>query len=227
MKYKIIILLLLLNSCVASNTDNTPKVSFTLSKYNIHLGNHYVISLITFHNDIVALLSNGKIVILDSSYNRNYDAENNINPKDDSISQLFLHDNNIIFMLTNNMIRVCNKDYQRESSFEQKIKGYGLIQGLKYNDTTWFSTTKYVGFLDSAFNFQGKVIVENFPWNHRFIQTEELFKDDSFTVYSCCVGEFGGNTFFVSNTTGRHILILQPVPTMYSNLMVNTILLVA
>lgn len=198
-----------LTSCrQETNTGNqkaaTHKNTFTFHRYDIDLDTS-IKDIEIFNKDIICLLDNGKIVVLDSNYRRNYEAEKRLSSKDTITSILVLK--NYLICPSNKSTLVFDSLYHHFKRIENQFDKLGQIWMHTFEDTTWVWNEKKSWVLDDNLN------LKYYSWpgpnrNRDLFQGIGILDDSTYSVYGCSSGEFGGNLFFKSKK--NNIVTLCP-----------------
>ena len=91
---------------------------------------------------------------------------------------------------------ILDTNYKRQDSIELILNKWKIQIMFKYHDTLYLKNDKTDFYL--TMNFE---LIKYKPRSK--IYGSPLFEDSLFSVYSCCVGEFGGSIFFQDKKTDR------------------------
>lgn len=173
------------------------KSTFTFQRYDIDLDTS-IKNVEIFNNNIICLLGNGKIVVLDSTYKRNYNAENKLNIRD-TVYWTYILNNHLLCGIKNSTM-IFDSTYIHCKVTEAAFKKIGSIYVELFQDTVWVYNNKETYILDSSLNLH---YYSNLPpyVNREMFGASELYNDSLYWIYGCSEGEFGGNLFFQSKKT--------------------------
>lgn len=115
---------------------------------------------------------------------------------DTTIADIVYFKGHIICLQDNNKIAILDTSYNRQYSLENNFKNVESTYLLTFRDTVFLGTSKKTYFIDNNFKPQDFKRTERMYGNY-------LYEDNTFYVYGCCAGEFGGSVFFLNKLTNK------------------------
>jgi hypothetical protein len=115
---------------------------------------------------------------------------------DTTITSIAYFKGNIICLQNNEKIIILDTNYNRQTLLESNFANYKLNYLFAFHDTVFLGAKDKLFFIDKDFRLQEFKRKET-------VHRRYLYEDDSYYVYGCCVGEFGGSVFFLNKKTNR------------------------